>query len=79
MKLEFSRQIIKNTQIWNFYENTFRGSRVVAWGQDGRTERRKDEETDMTTLIVFFFFLQILRMRPKIVCEMVIQLTQHLQ
>ena len=42
MELEFSRQILENTQVFNSNENPSFGSRVVACGQtDGRTDMAK--------------------------------------
>jgi hypothetical protein len=45
IKLEFSRQIFKNSNI-KFHENLSSGSRVVPYGRtDGRTDRQTDRET----------------------------------
>jgi len=50
-KLEFYRQIFETPSYIKFHENPSSRSRVVP---PGRTDGRKDRQTDMTKLIVAF-------------------------
>jgi len=59
MKLEFSRQISKNSQISNFIKVCPVVAELLHCGwidteTDGRTDRQTDRQTDMTQLIVSF-------------------------
>ena len=54
MTLEFSRQMLKNSQIWNLMKICQVGAELfhADWLTDGRTDRQTDRQRDMTKLIV---------------------------
>jgi hypothetical protein len=53
MELEFSRQMLKNLQIWNLMKICQVGAEFCAdWLTDGRTDRQTDRQRDVKKVIV---------------------------
>ena len=58
MKIQFSRQFPKHTEISNFMKISPVGSLVVPCRRTTHTERRTDRQTDMRKLIAAFAVLR---------------------